>query len=136
MGVQGFSHYNLRAPRAMLEELRAFYCEVVGLTLGARPPLRSFGYWLFAGGRDVLHLVEAAADENRSGSNGTFDHAAFNCTDRAAYEAKLTTLGIAFRASSVPQSRRVQLFFKDPAGNGVELNFDPESFQAPQSPRA
>jgi catechol-2,3-dioxygenase len=41
MPVRGFDHYNLRASRPVLEELKAFYCEVVGLTVGARPPYRT-----------------------------------------------------------------------------------------------
>ena len=32
--IQGFAHYNLRAPRPLLEELRKFYTEVVGLSVG------------------------------------------------------------------------------------------------------
>lgn len=31
MPALGFSHYNLRAPRALLDELRDFYRDVVGL---------------------------------------------------------------------------------------------------------
>ena len=59
MPVHAFDHYNLRAPRALLDELCAFYRDVVGLTVGERPPFRRFGYWLYAGVRPVLHLGEA-----------------------------------------------------------------------------
>jgi catechol-2,3-dioxygenase len=124
MPALGFSHYNLRAPRALLEELRTFYCEVVGLTLGPRPPLKSKGYWLYAGDQDVLHLSECAADEDRSTTvRTTFDHAAFNCRDRSAYEERLKERGVSYESASVPQTGRFQIFFEDPAGNGVELNF-------------
>jgi len=125
MGVQGFDHYNLRAARPVLEELKAFYCDVVGLTVGERPPFRRFGYWLYAGGRPVLHLSEADDSEARSRTAvTTFAHAAFNCTGRAEYERQLRDLGIAYRTAAVPQLEIVQLFFQDPAGNGVELQFD------------
>ncbi|MCE3263986.1 MAG: diguanylate cyclase [Pseudoduganella sp.] len=125
MPAIGLNHYNLRAPRALLEELRAFYSEVVGLEVGARPPFRSFGYWLYAGSQAVLHLSEARPDEHRTGQPpGTFDHAAFRCTDRAAYERELTKRGIQFRSALVPETRLLQIFFTDPAGNGVELNFE------------
>jgi catechol-2,3-dioxygenase len=124
MPIIGFSHYNLRAPRALLDELRDFYCEVVGLTVGHRPPFRSFGYWLYAGEHAVLHLSEAAPDENRPAQPaGTFDHAAFRCTDRAAYEGKLASRGIKYRVAVVPATQQLQIFLTDPAGNGVELNF-------------
>jgi catechol-2,3-dioxygenase len=125
MSVQAFDHYNLRAPRAVLDTLRVFYCDVVGLTVGDRPPFRRFGYWLYAGERPVLHLSEADAGENRpSGAASTFAHAAFNCTDRAAFERLLGERGIAYRSAEVPLTGQTQLFFEDPAGNGVELQFE------------
>ena len=34
MKITGFSHYNLRAPRELLDVLCAFYTGVVGLRLG------------------------------------------------------------------------------------------------------
>jgi extradiol dioxygenase family protein len=124
MNVIAFSHYNLRAPRPLLEELRAFYCEVVGLAVGSRPPFRSFGYWLYAGDQAVLHLSESAPREGRGNEvNTTFDHAAFTCSGLSEYERKLTQRGIKYRMAQVPETRQVQLFFNDPAGNGVELNF-------------
>lgn len=125
MPVIGFSHYNLRAPRALLDELRDFYCEVVGLRPGERPPFRSFGYWLYAGPQAVLHLSEARPGEERAGPpSGTFDHAAFSCTGHAAYERELARRGIPYRTALVPETQVLQVFFTDPAGNGVELNFE------------
>ena len=41
MATLAFAHYNLRAPRKLLDELRDFYCDVVGLRVGERPPFRS-----------------------------------------------------------------------------------------------
>jgi catechol-2,3-dioxygenase len=123
----GFAHYNLRAPRALLDELRAFYCEVVGLYVGERPPFRNYGYWLYAGGRDVLHLTEASPDAQAPTEiSTTFDHAAFTCSGRAEFEQRLTQRGVRYRAAEVPLTGMVQLFFHDPAGNGVELNFSAE----------
>lgn len=127
MPVIGFSHYNLRAPRALLEELRAFYCEVVGLELGHRPPFRSFGYWLYAGGYPILHLSEAGPGEERPArAPGTFDHAAFRCSGQEQYEQELNRHGIQYRLATVPATQQVQIFLTDPAGNGVELNFAPD----------
>lgn len=128
MPTIGFSHYNLRAPRPLLEELRAFYCEVVGLEVGQRPPFRSFGYWLYAGGYPILHLSEAGPGEDRPAQPlGTFDHAAFRCTGRAQYEADIKRRGIPYRVATVPATQQVQIFLSDPAGNGVELNFASDS---------
>jgi catechol-2,3-dioxygenase len=125
MPVRGFDHYNLRADRAVLDELRDFYRDVVGLTVGERPPFRRFGYWLYSGGTPVLHLSLSDDGEERSRTAvNTFAHAAFNCTGRAEFEARLQRLGIPYRTAQVPLLNLAQLFFHDPAGNGVELQFD------------
>ena len=127
MPALGLNHYNLRAPRRLMEELRSFYCDVVGLIPGARPPFGSFGYWLYAGGQPILHLSEARPGTPAgAGAVSTFDHAAFTCSGRADFERKLTGLGIAFTTARVPGTTQVQLFISDPAGNGVELNFATE----------
>ena len=124
MQVLGFSHYNLRAPRDILEELRSFYCDVVGLTAGPRPRFRSNGYWLYAAEQDVLHLTECPADESRSTkARTTFDHVAFNCGGREAYQRRLAKHGVRYDVDAVPQTGQFQIFFRDPGGNGVELNF-------------
>jgi catechol-2,3-dioxygenase len=124
MPVLSFDHYNLRAARGVLDELCAFYRDVVGLSVGDRPPFKRFGYWLYAGARPVLHLSEADQAETRPvDAAGTFSHAAFFCTGRSDYERRLTERGIRYRVAQVPQLEQAQLFFLDPAGNGVELSF-------------
>jgi catechol 2,3-dioxygenase-like lactoylglutathione lyase family enzyme len=120
----GLNHYNIRAPSPLLEELRDFYCATVGLHVGARPGFRSRGYWLYAGARDVLHLTQTRADEMREvGVVPTFDHVAFTCEDFESMRAALTAAGVAFEVDEVPAGGQRQIFFRDPAGNGVELNF-------------
>jgi catechol-2,3-dioxygenase len=124
MPVAAFDHYNLRAARPVLDELRDFYRDVVGLTVGDRPPFRRFGYWLYSADKPVLHLSLADDGEERPAAVNTFAHAAFNCTGRAEFERRLKSLGIPYRTASVPLLNIAQLFFCDPAGNGVELQFD------------
>jgi catechol 2,3-dioxygenase-like lactoylglutathione lyase family enzyme len=124
MPIIAFSHYNLQAPRQLLDRLRDFYTGVVGLTLGDRPPFDSFGYWLYAGDEAVLHLTESVRDEGgRVGVQTTFGHGAFNCTGRGDFEQALARHGVQYAVAQVPMTGQVQLFFRDPAGNGVELNF-------------
>ena len=127
MATLGLNHFNLRAQHELLEKLREFYCDVVGLTVGIRPPSEVHGYWLYAGEQPVLHLSEASAGDVRATDTvTTFDHVAFNCTDLAEFEGRLARLGIKYRMNRVPQTNAVQLFVRDPAGNGVELNFASE----------
>ena len=97
---------------------------VGGLSVGARPPFRRFGYWLYAGERPVLHLGEADEGELcEADVDGTFNHASFNCSGRRDFEMRLAAHGVPFRTARVPLTGQVQLFFRDPAGNGVELAF-------------
>jgi len=127
MAVKGFNHYNIRAQRVLLDQLRDFYCDVVGLSVGERPTLRSFGYWLYIGEKDVLHLSEASAEEVRATDVlTTFDHVAFTCGDQPEMEAHLTQKGITFNTRVVATTGVRQIFFRDPAGNGVEFNFLPD----------
>ena len=124
MTILGFNHYNLRAERLMMEQLKVFYRDVVGLQIGDRPQFKSFGYWLYAGSKDVLHLSEANADEKRKENVATtFDHVAFTATDYDATVARLEKLGIKFRTREISDAGQKQIFFSDPAGNGIELNF-------------
>lgn len=126
MKILDIDHYNLRAESELLDELRDFYCTIVGLSVGKRPTLRSSGYWLYAGNKAVLHLSQTRPDEIRqSRVKGTFDHVAFACLDLQAFEAHLNQHGISYRKSQIVDTMQTQLFLSDPAGNGIELNFLP-----------
>lgn len=124
MSTIGFNHYNLRAPRELMDKLKEFYCEIVGLAQGPRPSIGSLGYWLYAGEECVLHLSMASPGEERlTHVVTTFDHVAFTCTNRPEMEARLKRHNIGFRTAQLPALGITQLFFKDPAGNGIELSF-------------
>ena len=124
MTTRGLAHINFHAPRALMDELRDFYRDVVGLEVGARPNFPLFGYWLYAGGEPIVHLYECAPDEvRRTDVANTFDHVAFDCVNSAEVEAMLIAREIDYRKALVPGRQQVQLFLHDPAGNSVELNF-------------
>jgi catechol-2,3-dioxygenase len=124
MTTLGLNHINLHGDRQMLDALKEFYCDVVGLELGPRPAFPRFGYWLYAGGRPVVHLYEAApGEERRTDVATTFDHVAFDCADSAAVEARLRQRSVEYTKALVPGTQHVQLFLSDPGGNKVELNF-------------
>jgi len=48
---------------------------------------------------------------------------AFSCENAADMERRLTEAQVPYSRRYVPLTRQLQLFFADPAGNGVELNF-------------
>ncbi|MBU2676433.1 MAG: diguanylate cyclase [Woeseia sp.] len=126
MKIIEFDHYNLSASRELLESLRRFYTETVGLTVGYRPHFRKFGYWLYAGDHPVLHLSESSQDDSMPSVQTSFNHAAFNCSGLQEFQERLSKLGVKYTTARVPELERVQIFFSDPAGNGVELNFPDE----------
>jgi len=124
--IHGLDHVTVRAPRPLLDAVRDFYCDVLGLVEGDRPPFSGFGWWLYpvGGPTAAVHLFEQGSDDSRTldGVN-TFDHFAFAASDRAGVEAILSDRGIPFRCSEVPGRSLVQVFCQDPAGNTVELVF-------------
>lgn len=126
MPVTAFNHFNLRAPQPLLKHIRDFYVDVVGLREGWRPPFDFRGHWLYLGEQAVLHLVELPPGSLGAapGAASTFDHVAFSCSGLAETEARLQRLGVAYRRAYVPGTTQCQLFVQDPAGNGVEFNFD------------
>ena len=126
MPVHGIAHYNFRLERTLMEEVRQFYEQVVGLRTGPRPSFSTFGYWLYAGSTDVLHLTEQVeGDERRKGSDLTFDHVALEASGWKEQQESLQRYKVPYAEDHVPQTGRRQVFFRDPAGNGVELIFPP-----------
>jgi catechol 2,3-dioxygenase-like lactoylglutathione lyase family enzyme len=124
MAALGLDHYNIRAPSPLLEQLRDFYVATLGLRVGPRPRFRTHGYWLYADDQAVLHLSGTRADEVREvGVVPTFDHVAFRCDDDAAMRAKLDAAGVFYAVEDSAERAQRQIFLRDPAGNGIELNF-------------
>ena len=124
MSIHGIAHYNLRLERTLMEEVRDFYVDVVGLSVGARPAVELAGFWLYAGDQGLLHLAEEdSEDKRRIGADLTFDHIAFESSNWQEQRARLERHSVPFVQDRIPGVGRLQVFFRDPAGNGVELIF-------------
>ena len=122
--IKGINHYNLRADDQTMHTLKEFYINIVGLTLGQRPPFKSKGFWLNAEGKDVLHLSSTKNNEKKEHHvNATFDHLAFSASNLKYHEEILNENNIPFTFREVPEIGTKQIFFKDPVGNGIELIF-------------
>jgi len=97
----------------------------LGFKEGFRPKLSGPGQWLYAGSNAIVHLIE---DENRTSRKGedSLDHIAMRCVGANEFAKKLKEHSIQYRSANVSEIDLTQLFFKDPAGVTIELNFKGE----------
>ncbi len=132
MSLVALDHFFVYA--SDLEASRRFYETVLGLEVGPRPPFGFAGYWLYLGGRPVVHLGTAdggapleyhlgARQGGAAPATGVVDHIAFQAERFAAYRTRLDSLGVEYRHRVVPEFDLDQLFIKDPDGVTLELNF-------------
>lgn len=134
MPVHRLDHVNLRASGSAFAALRDFYCRIVGLKIGARPPLQSEGLWLYASDAAIVHLVEAPQESggvrSANGSGTALDHIAFGCSDLEQMLGRLGAIGVphSVQVQSITGQTLVRL--EDPCGLRVELVFEPADRQA------
>ena len=90
---------------ADLDAARRFFVDVAGLTEGARPPFSVAGYWLYANGRPVLHLIDATVPALAGRAAPRIDHIAFRLESAAEWQAllaRLHTAGVRYQTAHVP----------------------------------
>ena len=122
MPLEVMEHVNIRA--ADMEATKEFYCDVLGMYVGERPPFDFPGYWIYLGDTAVVHLISAdsspeldgylGAKDGTSAGSGAIDHVAFSGCDVKAFveRAKLDSTEMIHR--KVPQFGIHQIFVKDP----------------------
>jgi catechol-2,3-dioxygenase len=130
MHTVGLNHFNITAPYDLLERVRDFYVEVVGLAVGDRPGFRRKGFWLYAEQEPLVHLT--ACDDGEAQANGEagrhfFDHIAFSCEGLQGLIERLKQLNVPYQVMEIASLGQIQVFVRDTAGVGVELNFVNES---------
>ncbi len=125
MSVTAMNHFTILTDD--VEATLAFYREHLDLAPGARPPFTFPGAWLYAeGGRGadpILHVI-GGVDKARL-VKGVIDHMAFSGQGLAGAVAKLKAKGLPYELRKLPQYGTWQLFFSDPNGAKVEIDFDP-----------
>ncbi len=122
--ILSINHIQLVAEKDLVIQLRDFYCDIVGLTEGFRPSFERFGFWLYIGDKDVLHLITPKEGDDRSSNKSSFDHIAFKAGNYEIVLQKLESLHIPYEEKPIPGMTAHQIFLRDPAGNRVELNFE------------
>jgi catechol 2,3-dioxygenase-like lactoylglutathione lyase family enzyme len=131
MQIQRMDHFTIVTDR--LEQTLAFYA-MLGLHAGARPAFDVPGAWLYAMGQPILHVIEVTnMPEPR---RGVLDHMAYRAQGLLATTQLLEQHRIPHRIIRTPAPFRMwQLFFVDPNGADVELDFDPQEL-APEDWRS
>lgn len=109
---------------------RQFFVEIAGLDEGARPPFGVEGFWLYAEGRPVIHLVDstlaatAAVPARQGRVSPRIDHFALrvaHADEWHALVARLAAGGIRYQTAEVPLSGERQIFV--PLAAGIVIEF-------------
>ena len=125
MTITRLDHYNIRAPMTVIDRVVDFYGVLLKLTPGPRPDFGIDGVWLYDDDHPIVHLT---VDETAvpSGENTHLNHIAFRCVGMQTYLDRLKAMNIAYTAAHIPELDMTQVFFYDPAGIQVELDFPRE----------
>jgi catechol 2,3-dioxygenase-like lactoylglutathione lyase family enzyme len=121
MTAQAMNHFTILAEN--LPETCGFYRDLLGLTEGYRPDMGFPGAWLYAGEQAVLHVV--VRDPLPQPRAGVLDHMAFSAVGLIATVRKLEEKGVRYQLGRQVETGVWQLFFHDPNGARVELDFAP-----------
>jgi catechol 2,3-dioxygenase-like lactoylglutathione lyase family enzyme len=119
MPISSMNHFTILTddvPRTV-----AFYCDLLGLADGARPPLNFPGAWLYAGGQPILHVVGGRPRSELK--SGVIDHMAFSAKGLADTLEMLKAQDIEHTCRQQAGSGVWQVFLFDPNGARVELDF-------------
>lgn len=122
MSVSSMNHFTILTDD--LDATLAFYDRFLGLRPGRRPPFTFPGAWLYAqdGNDPILHVV--AGKPRAALVRGVIDHMAFTAQNLQASVAKLQAADVPYELRRLPEFGTWQLFFHDPNGAKVELDFD------------
>jgi catechol 2,3-dioxygenase-like lactoylglutathione lyase family enzyme len=120
MTIRGIDHINIGTPK--LEETRAFFRDVLGLTEGWRPDFPFPGAWLYAGDGALVHLVEIA-EAKRPSREAALDHFAFKIDDYDGILERLKASGVSYQAVDIPNTPIRQINIRDLNGVNIELNY-------------
>jgi catechol 2,3-dioxygenase-like lactoylglutathione lyase family enzyme len=123
--VPGLDHFLVLTDD--IDATRDFWCEVLGLEVGQRPPLEFPGYWLYAGDHPCVHIAERSryiAHSGRVGipaATGPVEHVAFDGADPDEVAERLRRSRVPAVKNDVPGVMR-QYFIEDPNGVKIEIN--------------
>ncbi|HTS21306.1 MAG TPA: VOC family protein [Casimicrobiaceae bacterium] len=122
MTVQGMNHFTILTDD--VDGTIGFYDEMLGLKAGPRPRFTFPGAWLYANGEPILHVIGGRPKSELKA--GVIDHMAFSGQGLGGILAKLEARRIAHECRRQAGSGVWQVFFHDPNGARVEIDFPAE----------
>jgi len=125
MAVSGMNHFTILTDD--VARTVAFYHRFLGLRDGPRPSLGFPGAWLYAGDTAILHVV--GGRDRRELTKGVIDHMAFSASGLSDTLALLAAHNVEHVCRQQVGTRVWQVFFFDPNGARVELDFAADEVQ-------
>ena len=119
MSVSAMNHFTILTDD--VERTVEFYRDTLGLESGERPNLAFPGAWLYAAGAAILHVV--GGRDRADLKPGVIDHMAFTAHDLRTTLARLDERDVHYACRRQVGSGTWQVFFFDPNGARVELDF-------------
>jgi catechol 2,3-dioxygenase-like lactoylglutathione lyase family enzyme len=120
-----------------IDATRDWYARVLGMRPGPHPDFGFPVHWMYIGDVDVVHIGPSArmagaiqkqylgrTSQSDAQGTGAIDHIAFRARGLREMMAHLETEKIPFSRRRANGQALFQLFFYDPNGIKIELNFD------------
>jgi len=120
-----------------IDATRDWYARVLGMKSGPHPDFGFPVHWMYLGERDVVHIGPSAkvagdiqkqylgrTSQGSGTGTGAIDHIAFRATGLREMLLHLKKQQISFSQRRANGQALFQLFFYDPNGIKVELNYD------------
>src|SRR5471030_2747052 len=119
-----------------IDATRDWYARVLGMTSGPHPDFGFPVHWMYLGDVDVVHIGTSAKSANdiqkkymgrtsqdAGAGTGAIDHIAFRAAGLRAMLEHLRAQGVGFAQRRANGQALFQLFFHDPNGIKIELNY-------------
>ena len=120
-----------------IDATRDWYARVLGMRSGPHPDFGFPVHWMYLGDRDVVHIGPSAkqagdiqtqslgrTSQKSEAGTGAIDHIAFRATGLRQMLEHLKREKVQFSQRRANGQALFQLFFLDPNGIKIELNYD------------
>ena len=119
MEMRSLDHVNVRTSR--LEEMVAWYGEVLDMHPGFRPDFSFPGAWLYAAGKPIVHLV--FVEKQPEVTDTQLEHFAIGATGLGGFVERLKAKGVEYRPAEIADAGIVQINIWDPDNNHIHIDF-------------